>query len=146
MRIARDHLLKQNTIGSDTRPKASRCLIKNQLKKDGFNILGNIIVKESPQLGGDNWYLVKYVRELAVQDEEEMVEFYIKAQHMLQEIVLQNDQSGQAKRITEKIEELQQIPEYNMALGDISKDMKRYFMKPTRMKRPISYTIDKIYK
>ena len=52
-RVLRDHLLKKDTIDKETSPKAFRTLTKNQLNKDGFDILTKIIIKGSPQLGGD---------------------------------------------------------------------------------------------
>ena len=87
-------------------------MIKNQLKKDGFAILTRIIINGSPQIGGDDRDLTEFVRELKIEDGEEVVEFYIKAQQILQDITLQNDQSGQDKRLTKKfLEQLQRIPE-----------------------------------
>ena len=53
-RIIHDHLLKKETIKKDSSPKVYRCMIKNQLEKDGFAILAKIIVNGSPQLGGDD--------------------------------------------------------------------------------------------
>ena len=72
-------------------------MIKNQLEKDGFAILTKITINGSPQLGGNDRDLTEFVRELKIEDGEEVVEFYIKTQQMLQEIMLQNYQNGQDK-------------------------------------------------
>ena len=65
---------------------------------------------------------------------------------MSQELILQNDQSGQDKRLAKKfLEQLQRIPEYKMALGDILKDMKRFFKKLTWIMKSIPHTIEDIY-
>ena len=60
-RVLRDHLLKKDTIDKETSPKAFITLTKNQLNKDGFDILTKIIIKDSPQLSGDETDLVNYV-------------------------------------------------------------------------------------
>ena len=93
-RVLRDHLMKKETIDKGTSPKAYRCLMKNQLTKDGFNLLTKIIIKCSPQLGGDERELVNYVNELQIQDGEEIVEFYHRANKMECEIELQQDETG----------------------------------------------------
>ena len=43
------------------------------------------------------------------------------------------------------LEQLQRIPEYKMALGDILKDMKRFFKKSTYIMYSIPHTIEDIY-
>ena len=48
------------------------------------------------------------------------------------EIELQQDQTGQLKRLTRFfLHQLQVIPEYKQELGDISKGIKRCFQKST---------------
>ena len=77
-RIIRDHLLKTETIKKSMSPKVYKCMIKNQLEKDSFEILTRIIINGSPQLGGDDRDLGEYVRGFIIEDGEELVEFYIK--------------------------------------------------------------------
>ena len=145
-RIIRDHLLKKETIDKDSSPKSYRYMIKNQLEKDGFAILTKIIINGSPQFGGDDRDLTEFIRELKIEDGEEVVEFYINPQQMLQEITLQNDQSSHEKRLIKKfLEQLQRIPEYKMTFGNIAKDMKRFFKKPARITQSIPHTIEDIY-
>lgn len=48
-----NHSLKKDDIDKETSQKKFRTLRKNQLNKDGFYILTKIIIKGSPQLGGD---------------------------------------------------------------------------------------------
>lgn len=88
-RVLRYHLLKKETVGKGTSPKVYRCLTKKQLNKDGFDILTKSITKRSPQLGGDERFLVNYVKELQIHDGEELVEFYHKAKTMEYKIKLQ---------------------------------------------------------
>ena len=63
-RVLRDHILKMYTINKETSSRAFRTLTRNQLNKDRFDILTKIIIKGSPQLGGDERDLVNYVKEL----------------------------------------------------------------------------------
>ena len=69
-RVQRDRLLKKDTINRKTNPKAFRTLTKNQLNKDGFDILTKIIIKGSPQLGEDERDLVNYVKDLKFKTEK----------------------------------------------------------------------------
>ena len=69
-RVLRDHLLKKDSIDKETSPKAFRTLTKNQLNKDDFDILTKIVIKGSPQLGGDERDLVNYVKELKLKTEK----------------------------------------------------------------------------
>ena len=75
-------------------------MTRNQLNKDGFDILTKIIIKGSPQLGGDERDLVNYVKDLKIQDEEELVEFYHRVKTIEYEIELQQDNTVQLKRLT----------------------------------------------
>ena len=61
-----NHSLKKDAINKETSPKSIRTLTKNQLNKDGFYILTKIIIKGSPQLGGDQRDLVNYMKELQI--------------------------------------------------------------------------------
>ena len=127
-RVLRYHLLQKDIIDKEKIPKAFRTLTKNQLNKDGFDILTKIIIKGSPQLGGDERDLVNYMKELKIQDGEGLVEFYHRAKTMEYEIELQQDQTGQLRRLTRMfLQQLQVIPEYKQELGDISKGIKRFF-------------------
>ena len=129
-RVLRDHLLKKDTTDKETSPKAFRTLTKNQLNKDGFDILNNIIIKGSSQLGGDERDLVNYMKELKIQDGEKLVEFYHRAKTMEYEIELQQDQTGQLKRLSRMfLQQLQVIPTYKQELGYISKGIKIFFQK-----------------
>ena len=144
-RVLRDHLLKKNTINKDVCPKAYKCLTKNQLQKDGFDILTRIIVTGSPQLGGAERDLTKYVEELVIKDGEELIEFYHRTKTMEYEISLQKDQTGQHQRLTRRfLQQLQKIPEYKMELGNISKGIKRFFQNPAWIHNSIPHTIDDI--
>ena len=145
-RVLRDHLIKEGTIDKENCPIAYKCLIKNQLNKDGFEILTKIIINGSPQLGGDERDLTEYVNTLEICDGDEIVEYYFRAQEMYQEIKLQQDQSGQEQRLTKRfLEQLQRVPEYKAALGDISKQSRRFFKKRSWSTEAVPHTIEEIY-
>ena len=76
--VLRDHLLKKDTIDNETRPKVFKTLTKNQLNKDGFDILTKIILKGSPQLGRDERDLASYVNEFIIQDGQDKANFCIE--------------------------------------------------------------------
>ena len=144
-RVLRDHLLKKNTINKDVCPKAYKCLTKNQLQKDGFDILTRIMVTGSPQLGGIERDLTKYVEELVIKEGEELIEFYHRTKEMEYEINLQKDQTGQSQRLTRRfLQQLQKISEYKKELGIISKGIKRFFQDPAWIHNSIPHTIDDI--
>ena len=65
-RFLRDHLLKENKIGKETSHKTYKCLIENQLNKDGFKMITNSIVSGSPQLSGEEMDLTEYVSTLEI--------------------------------------------------------------------------------
>ena len=130
--VLRDRLLKKYTINKEISSRAFRTLTRNQLNKDGFNTLTKIIIKGSPQLGGDERDLVNYVRDLKIQDGEELVEFYRRVKTIEYEIELQQDNTGQLIRLIRIcLQQLQVIPEYKQELGQISKEIKRLFQKST---------------
>ena len=144
-RVLRDHLLKKDTINKEVCPMAYKCLTKNKLEKDGFDILTRIILKGSPQLGGEERDLTIYVEGLAAQDGEELVEFYHRTKTMEYEISLQKDQTGQHQRLTRRfLQQLQKVPDYKLELGDISKGIRRFFQKPTWINDSIPFSIDDI--
>ena len=76
--------------------------------------------------------MVHYVKDLKILDGEELVEFYHRAKIIEYEIELQQDQTGQLKKLTRMFQQqLQVIPEYKQKLGDISKGIMRFFQKST---------------
>ena len=99
-RLLRGCLLKKGTIDKKISPKVFRTLTKNQLNKDGIDILAKIIIKGSPQLSGDEGDLVNYVKGLKIQDGEKLVEFYHRAKIMEYKIELQQNNTGKLKRLT----------------------------------------------
>ena len=71
------------------------------LDECGFEILSSIIKKLSPQLGGEFRDLQEYVKTLNINDGEPVVEYYLRALKMSQEINIQGDQTGQHNRIVQ---------------------------------------------
>lgn len=58
-------------------------MIKYQLENNGFAMLTKMIVNGSPQLDGDDQYLIEFIRDLKFEDEEEVVDVYIKRRRKL---------------------------------------------------------------
>ena len=114
--------------------------------EERIKILTSIVINGSPHFGGDDQDLTQFVNSPEIKDVKQLADFYIKDQRMQHETKLQKDLSGQDKRLIEIfLEQVQKVPEYKSALGDISKDMKRYFKKPTQTTQDITYTVDNIY-
>ena len=66
-----------------------------------------------PQLGGDESNLADYLKELKIQDGDELVEFYHRAKAIEYEIRLQRYQTGQTQRLMKVfLKQLQLIPSY----------------------------------
>ena len=86
MRVLQDHFLKNITISKDVCHKAYKYLTRNQLNKDGFDILTIIILENSPQLGDE------------MKDDEELVEFYHCTKTIEYKVSLQK--IGQHQRLT----------------------------------------------
>ena len=105
-RVIRDFILKNNTIKKDVSPKAYRVLLRNELQRDGFQLLWIITYRNSPQLGGNARDLQGYVETLQVIDGEEITEFYERTLLMHNEIELQEDKTGQNNRLTYRFVQL----------------------------------------
>ena len=99
-RVLWDRILKKYTINKEASRRVFRTLTRNQLNKDGFDILTKIIIKGSPPLGGDERDLVNCIKEFKIQNGEELVEFYHRVKTMEYEIELQQDDIYQLKRLT----------------------------------------------
>ena len=63
--------------------------------KCGFDLFITIVQTLSPQLGGVFCDLQDYVKSLKINDGEPVMEFYLRALQMSQEITLQQDKTGQ---------------------------------------------------
>ena len=61
-----------------------------------------IIINRSPQLGDDERDLNNYVDTLKIDNGKSLIDFYNRAQTIQQEITLQQDESGQEKRLVRK--------------------------------------------
>ena len=98
-RVVHTFITKETTITIDASSKAYRTMVKHQMEEDGFKLLTEIIISGSPQLGGEARDLIVYTSRLDYEDGEEMVNFYLKAMKMEQEIKLPYDCSGQFQRL-----------------------------------------------
>ena len=92
--ILMGHLKKEETIQVSKSQNANTTLKENLMLDNGFQLLWTIVQNSSPQLGGDARDLQKYVTTLKINDGEALLEFYIRALEMLQEIEIQKDTTG----------------------------------------------------
>ena len=69
------------------------------LEECGFKILFTIVKELSPQLGGELRDLQDYVKSLKIIDGEPVMDYYLRALKMSQEIDIQRDQKGQHNRL-----------------------------------------------
>ena len=82
------HLLRGTTIKALQAPRVAIFLQEHSLQECGFTVLINIIKELSPQLGGAFRDLQEYVTSLKVIDGEPVLEYYLRALKMQQEIQL----------------------------------------------------------
>ena len=93
------HLQAQTTINHDNAPKTAIILRERSMMECGFDLLLEIIVKMSPQLGGYARDLEDYVKTLQISDGEPVLEYYLRVLKMYNEIKLQRDGTGQDNRL-----------------------------------------------
>ena len=77
--IFRDHLLKLNVISSVLAPKSYKTLTRYKIDDDGFNILQKLVFTGSPQLGGEECDLYKFVNTLTFIPDEYLVNLYVSS-------------------------------------------------------------------
>ena len=96
---------------------ANTSLKENVMMNDGLKLSWTIVQNSSPQLGGDARDSQKYVTTLTFIDREALLDFYIRALVMLQEIEIQKDITGQHNRLIRRfITLLSSLPQYNQLL------------------------------
>ena len=89
------HLHKQTTIPSNSAPATAIKQQENSMATCGFKMLFEIITSMSPQLGGQYRDLQQYVDMLVIVDGEPVLEYYLRALKISQEIQKQKDKMGQ---------------------------------------------------
>ena len=68
----------------------------------GFQMLFDLITSMSPQLGGKYRDLQQYIDTLLTSEGEPVLEFYLRALNMSQEIQTQKDKTGKNSRLTRR--------------------------------------------
>ena len=122
------HLKKEETIDASKSRTANTSLKENVMMDDGFKVLWTIVQNSSPQLGGDARDLQKYVTTLKLIDGEALLDFYIRALEMLQEIGIQKDTTGQHNRLIRRfITLLPSLAQYNQLLHKPVRIMNDFF-------------------
>ena len=94
-KILLHHFKSKDTIKMQNAPTAFLALRENVLSSCGFKTLFDVIIKLSPQLGGNARDLEEYVKSLKISDGEPVLDYYSRALTMYNEIELQQDTTGQ---------------------------------------------------
>ena len=88
------HLQKGTTIPANTAPVAAIKQQENSMVNCRFEMLFNIITHMSPQLGGQYRDTQAYVETLVISEGEPVLDYYLRALKMSQEIRKQKDKTG----------------------------------------------------
>eukprot|EP00957_Ditylum_brightwellii_P146685 11165965-Ditylum_brightwellii.AAC.1 len=75
----------------------------NQNKRDGFNLLTQIIWELSPQLGGEGEGAETRVQAFITHPGESLYELQCQANNVMEEILLLQDSTGQHNKLVSKI-------------------------------------------
>ena len=110
-------------------------------------MLFDIITSMSPQLGGKYRDLQQYVDTLVVSDGEPVLDFYVRALKMSQEIQTQKDKTSQKYQLTRRsVTLLFQIKSFTKYMTDLMTDLARFFRRPDNHFKDFPYDQQKIYK
>ena len=127
-RVIKEFIASSGTIEMSKAPKAYETLVTNKLERDGFQLLWILISKGSPQLGGFARDLQAYVQTLEMIDGEPIIDFYLRATDMWNEIEIQQDKTGQANRLIFRfVTLLSEIYDFYHAFVDIRMDFEIFF-------------------
>ena len=98
-------------------PKTYQYLAENQMMEDGFQLLIKIVIKASPQLGGESRDLTEFVKSLTIINGEPLVEYYLRALKIQNEIKLQQDRTGKHNDLIQQfVNNLFVLPQYTECL------------------------------
>ncbi len=99
-------------------PRVALILQENMLEECGFKVLFKIIKELSPQLGGEFRDLQEYGKTLKINDGKPVLEYYLRAVKMSQEINIQGDKTGQNNRLIHRcIALLFVVPAFTECMG-----------------------------
>ena len=140
------HLKKEGTIEANKSQRAYTSLKENSMIDDGFKVLWVMIQNSSPQLGGDARDLQRYVTTLKLTDGETLLDFYICALEMLQEITIQKDTTGQGNRLIRRfVSLLSSLSQYSQLLHKPVRILNEFFRQPDNTNKTVKLTLEKIY-
>ena len=125
------HMQKQSTFASHIAPKASILQQEQSLEKSGFTMMYEIIKSLSPQLGGEYRDMQQYVETLKIIDGEPVLEYYLRALRMSQEIQLQADNTGQNNRLIRRfVTQLFNIKSFTECMRPTMSQLQQFFRVP----------------
>ena len=141
------HLQKQTTIPSNSAPATAIKQQENSMATCGFKMLFEIITSMSPQLGGQYRDLQQYVDTLVIADGEPVLEYYLRALKMSQEIQTQKDKTGQNNRLIRKfVTQLFQIKSFTECMRETMTSLSKFFRVPDNHFRDFPHNLQTIYK
>ena len=90
-----DHMI----IQEDQAPAVDIWLQENIIPTCVFNVIFQLVFTLNPQLGEDYMDLQQYIDQFQILDGEPLLSFYLRVLQMMQQIKLQNNNTGQDNRI-----------------------------------------------
>ena len=112
-----DYLLDNDTIQRKNAPQIYQYYAENQMEEDGFLLLTKIVVKASPQLGGESRDLTDLIKSLTTNNGELLVDYYLRTLKMQAEIILQQDKTGKNNDLIRQfVNNLFILPSYTKCL------------------------------
>ena len=90
-----DHMI----IQEDQAPAADIWLQEKIIPTCVFNVIFQLVFTLNPQLGEDYMDLQQYIDQFQILDGEPLLSFYLRVLQMMQQIKLQNNNTGQDNRI-----------------------------------------------
>ena len=140
------HLQQNKTISPTMAPRAALILQENMLEECGFKVLFKIIKELSPQLGGEFRDLQEYVKTLKINDGEPVLEYYLRAVKMSQEINIQGDKTGQNNRLIHRfIALLFAVPAFTECMRQPMKAITSFFRSPDNHVMDFQESLQEIY-
>ena len=142
-----DYIIDNDSIKEKNAPIMYQYAVEEQMAEDGFELLTRLVIKASPQLGGDARNPANIVSNLTVNNGEQLATFYIRTLRLYHEIHLQEDPTGQRNRLVEKfVHLLFYIPAYTECLREVFAALNDFFRDPLNHQKLFPITITEIYK
>ena len=141
-----DYMLDNDTIQRKNAPQIYQYYAENQMEEDGFLLLTKIVVKASPQLGGESRDLTDLVKSLTTNNGELLVDYYLRTLKLQTEIKLQQDKTGKNNDLTRQfVNNLFILTSYTECLRTTYAQIKIFYRNPNAWTLKFPLTIEEIY-